>query len=373
MTLSILNAYGQPFDTSTEGAEQVNFGKTKYVLKLSDGRFAIEHKDILTAFDNPEFTGTAPGKWAASAYTSALLFKRLEAKWVRTAHRGFVNANTTLEEDLDMLPFEIIGRSFNVDGNSWEKRHPWNIEIWVRYPEVKYEVGLKYSVVAEDGEVCKDPFLVLDENFEPLLNAEWLPLLTHQQKPGEIKYTKFISPNKNTEISPDLVKNQIERFRKYANQIREMAESVQEATVETYASIGRLNADWKIETGTNKDGDLILWDELELDAMRNVSLKTIVIAWKEYTYTDDLLWQDLYELIAGWPAKVSKIIEARHSWKQHYRDQVKTQKDKPHNTERIAFNDNAAANTTNAVYIPVAFELSKRYWGEVGYHLKLTA
>lgn len=62
MIYNVVNLDGTPFNESTEGAEQLNFGKTKYVLRLSDGRFAIEHRDILTAYDKPEFTGKAPGK-----------------------------------------------------------------------------------------------------------------------------------------------------------------------------------------------------------------------------------------------------------------------------------------------------------------------
>jgi phosphoribosylaminoimidazole-succinocarboxamide synthase len=65
----------------------------------------------------------------------------------------------------------------------------------------------------------------------------------------------------------------MEPFKLYAEQIRQMAETVQETTFDTYAQIGRLNADGKIEVGLNAKKELVLGDELELDSLRNMSLK----------------------------------------------------------------------------------------------------
>ena len=114
MGYSILGSDGQPFNKSLEGAEQVNFGKTKRVFRLADGNFGIAHEDILTAFDNPDFTSKAVGKGTVSAYSSAILFRRIEEAGVKTTHQGFINANTTKEKPLDMLPFEIIWRRYKV-------------------------------------------------------------------------------------------------------------------------------------------------------------------------------------------------------------------------------------------------------------------
>lgn len=63
MGYSIIDAgSGQPFNESLEGANQVNAGKTKIVSELPNGQFAISHENVLTAFDNPDFTAEAPGK-----------------------------------------------------------------------------------------------------------------------------------------------------------------------------------------------------------------------------------------------------------------------------------------------------------------------
>jgi phosphoribosylaminoimidazole-succinocarboxamide synthase len=95
----------------------------------------------------------------------------------------------------------------------------------------------------------------------------------------------------------------MEQFKQYAGQIREMAETVQETTFDTYAQIGRLNADGKIEVGLNAKKELVLGDELELDSLRNMSLKNTEIENKKgniiYTTEGELLGMNLHELIPG--------------------------------------------------------------------------
>lgn len=234
-----------------------------------------------------------------SAYSSAVLFKRIEDAGVPTTHRGFINPNTTSEEPLEMLPFEIIWRRYNVDGNSWEKRNPGQVPVGQRYDQVKYEVGLKWSVInTADGQECTDPFMILDENFEPLLNDAGLPRLTHQKDGQEIKYDRVVHPNKKEDIPLDTLRSTISQYNQFASQIRQMAQTVQEVTFDTYAQIGRLNADGKIEVGLDSKGKLTLGDELELDALRNVSLQEIEVDGQTYTYETDLIGRDLNEVIA---------------------------------------------------------------------------
>lgn len=370
MAYSILWPDGRPFDGSIEGAQQVNFGKTKKVYRLPDGDLGIEHKDIITAFDNPDFTGNAPGKWTASAYSTALLYKLLEGRWVKTAHRWIINANTTREEALDMLPFEIIWRRYNVEGNSWEKRNPGQVEIGAKYDAVKYEACLKWSVIDSSGKKIDDPFFILDENFQPLLREDGMPRLMHPKENRELEYTSVIHPNKWWEIEYDTVRAAMKQFSQYAGEIREMAETVQKVTFDTYAQIGRLNADGKIEVGLNKKGELVLGDELELDSLRNMSLKKIEVNGREYEYYTDLLGRDLYEVITLWAEKVNRIVLAEHSGKQKYRDLVKIWKDVAMSEARRNANDTAALHTTKTIYLPVAHALSERFGNRVGYILR---
>jgi phosphoribosylaminoimidazole-succinocarboxamide synthase len=98
-----------------------------------------------------------------------------------------------------------------------------------------------------------DPFLVLDENFQPQLRPDGMPRLMHSKNNTELDYTEVLHPNKDENISADDVKRAIASFSTYAPDIRNMTEVVQETTLETYGEIGRLNADGKIEVGFDKN------------------------------------------------------------------------------------------------------------------------
>ncbi len=389
MSLQILNSEWAPFhDTVAPGLDPINTWKTKLVYPFQKWVLAIVHKDIITANDNPIYTGDAPGKWTASAYSSALLFKRIAARWIPTAHIGILNSNTTLDRSLDMLPFEIIWRRYNVEGNSWMKRNPWNkYETGERYDEVIYEACLKWSVKTISGEIVHDPFLMLDENFEPQLRSDGMPRLMHSKNNTELEYTEVIHPNKGGEMSPEAVKAAITLFITHAANIRKMTEVVQETTLETYWEIGRLNADGKIEVWLDQSGKLTLWDELELDSLRNMSIRTAEMNDGTRSVLGDewLIWIPLSEIISWWSDNVRRIVEAYHSGKQVYRDRMKMvdsnmawmqweywtreDLDQIYMNVRRWMNNAMAQFTTDMIYVPVARALSERFSQEVWYRL----
>lgn len=360
---------GRVFDEPLDESKQINAGKTKLIYPHKDG-LAIVHKSIITAMDNPDYTWKAPGKWVASALSSALLFKRIEAKWVPTSHLGIVNSNTTYEKDLEMLPFEIIWRRYNVSWNSWEVRNPWKYEVWAKYPKIKFEACLKWSVMTEDG-LVHDPFMIMDEEFKPLLMPNGMPRLMHPKKPNtELIYNDIVHPNKKVKIPEIEVALAIEQFSKHAWDIYNMANVVQETTFETYAEIGRINADGKIEVGIDrKTWFVTLGDELELDSLRNMSIQKIEVDGKIYEFPTDLLGQSLDDVILEWVESVDIILSAHHSGKQAYRDLTKPWW-KYSWEERKRANDAAAQLVTRVIYLPTAQALSDRFSDEVWYILR---
>jgi len=370
MSLQIFNLEWVPYN------EQIDFpkfdsGKTKNLFKMLDGNLGLTHNWVLTAYDNPEFTWLAARKWIASAYSSALLFKRLASIWVRTSHKWIINANTTRETALDMLPFEIIWRRYNVSWNSWNKRNFGNkYDIGERYDDIIYEACLKWSVFTDSWEKVDDPFLMLDENFKPLLNKEGLPRLTHSKTGDEITYSKVIHPNKLWDKSLNEVREAIELFTKKSSEIKEMFQKVQEVAFGTYAEIGRLNADGKWEVGLDKNWRLTLWDEIELDSLRNMSIQEIELdGGSIHEFEKDLLGSSLENIIGITPGIISKILRAWHSGKQHYRNQVIQRKWYPFDKARKSFNNNSAEITTREIYVPTAMALSDRFWKEVWFIL----
>ena len=369
MALQILDIDWIPYNEEID-LPKVDSGKTKNLFKMPDGNLWLTHNWVLTAYDNPHFTWYAPDKWVASAYSTAALFKRLQAKWVHTSHKGIINANTTRETPLDMLPFEIIWRRFNVKGNSWNKRHPGNkYTEGERYDEIIYEACLKWSVINETGEVIHDPFLILDKDFKPILDKKGLPKLSHSKTGEELIYNNVVHPNKWWDMSLDAVREAIELFTEKSSEIKEMVTVVQQEAYDTYAGIWRLNADGKLEVWLDKNKKVTLWDEVELDSLRNMSLQEIEIKGVRYEYDNDLLWNRLVDSIGAIPDQITRIITARHSGKQHYRDQVSLMKDQPFDELRESFNNNAAHLTTEEVYIPTAMALSDRFWKEVWFIL----
>lgn len=364
MALSILWPDGTPYNESVQ-TPQSDFWKTKINFPHWE-LLALQHQWVLTAYDNPEFTWLAPDKWVASAYSSALLFKRLEAVWIQTSHQGILNANTTLETELDMLPFEIIWRRYNVEWNSWAKRNPESkYKTGDRYDKMIYEACLKWSVLDSMWEIINDPFLVLDDGFKPELDKRGLPKLTHPKTWQPLEYEKVIHPNKWWDMALDEVREAIELFNERGEKIREVVEKVQQVTFDTYAEIGRLNADGKIEVWLDSKWNLTLWDELELDALRNMSLYEININGTIYTFENDVLGQNLKFLLEWSADTISRIIKARHSGKQHFRDYVNKMAGMPHDSSRQGFNNLAAELTTRKIYIPTAQALSNRFGKEV--------
>lgn len=370
MALQILNLDWIPYDENIDLPE-FDFWKTKRIFEMPDRSFALERKDIITAYDNPEFTWLAPGKWVTSAYSSALLFKRLEAAWVNTSHKGIINANTTRETPLDMLPFEIIWRRYNVEWNSWNERNPNNkYKVGEKYDEVIYEACLKWSVITSSNEVVHDPFLVLDKDFKPQLNSKGLPRLTHSKTGEELTYDNVVHPNKWWHLPLDVVREAVELFTEKSGEIYEMFKKIQQVTHDTYAPTGRLNADGKWEVWLNrKTRELTLWDEIELDSVRNMSLKKIKINGRDRNFKQDLLGNSLEDILNQSPEAITRIIKAYHSGKQHYRNQVNEMKGLPFDDKRKAFNNAAAERTTREVYIPSAMALSDKFWKEVWFIL----
>lgn len=369
MNYSIVWPDGWGFNESLGDSKQINSGKTKLIYPHQNG-LAIVHKDIITAMDNPDYTWDAPWKWTASAFSTALLFKRIEAKWIPTSHLWIVNSNTTFDKNIEMLPFEIIWRRYNVSWNSWEARNPWQFEVGARYPEIKFEACLKWSVMTEEW-IIHDPFMIMDDEFKPLLWPDWMPRLMHPKKPNtELIYTKVVNPNKWFEISKEEVMIAIEQFSRYAWEIYNIANITQETTFDTYAEIGRLNADGKIEVGIDKSTWLLtLGDELELDSLRNMSLQKIEVNGQIFEFESDLLGQSLDSVIADGANKVDRIINARHSGKQVYRNLVKPWWDFQWK-ERISANNAAAKFVTRTIYLPTALALSDRFSEEVWYILE---
>ncbi|AXH08651.1 phosphoribosylaminoimidazolesuccinocarboxamide synthase [Malaciobacter halophilus] len=192
-------------------------GKAKKIWKTEDKEFLIsEFKDDLTAF-NGEKKSSEEGKGALNNQISSALFKLLNEKGIPTHFVKMLDENNMLHKSCDVIKIEVIVR--NIATGSLSK----NLGI-------------------ENGKVL--PFTLVefdyknDELGDPKINDQHaliLGLVQHQ--------------------------DELDKIRRVARQINEILKPY-------FFERGLKLVDFKLEFGKDKDGNIILIDELSPDNCR---------------------------------------------------------------------------------------------------------
>lgn len=196
--------------------EMIYEGKAKKVFKTDDeSLFIVDYKDDATAFNGLK-KGQISGKGAVNNVMANIIFQMLEKKGIPTHFVEQLSDRETLVKSVKILPLEVIVR--NVTAGSFSKR---------------------YGV--EEGIVLARPILEFsyknDELGDPLINDDHilaLELATEEELAQVKKYTYMIN---------DFLK-------------------------EFFLEIGLKLIDFKIEFGKQKDGKIILADEISPDTCR---------------------------------------------------------------------------------------------------------
>ena len=191
-------------------------GKGKRLYKCEDEDLLIsEFKDDLTAF-NAQKTGQEKGKGALNCKISTELFKLLEENGIKTHLVETLSENEQLVKKVDIIPLEVVVR--NIATGSLVKR-----------------LGIK------DGTVL--PFALVefyykdDELGDPLLNDEHCLLL---------------------DIASESELEELKRLGREINVI-----------LKSFFLQRDLNlVDFKVEFGKDKDGNILLSDEISPDSCR---------------------------------------------------------------------------------------------------------
>ena len=198
-------------------------GKAKKLFHTEDENLLIsEFKDDLTAF-NGEKKSSESGKGALNNKISTELFKLLESKGVPTHFVEMMDENHMIHKKVDVILIEVIVR--NIATGSLSK----NLGI-------------------EDGKVL--PFVLVefdyknDELGDPKLNDQHCLIL-------------------------ELVKNEEE-----LDTLRAMAREVNAILRPYFENKGLNLVDFKLEFGRDKDGKIILADEISPDNCRFWDMKT---------------------------------------------------------------------------------------------------
>ena len=198
-------------------------GKAKKIWKTEDPNFLIsEFKDSLTAF-NGEKKSSEEGKGALNNQISTELFKYLNEKGIPTHYVDTIDDNNMLHKTAEVIYIEVIVR--NIATGSLSKN-----------------LGIADKTVL--------PFTLVEFDYkndalgDPKLNDQHCLILNLVKNTDELDYIRFMARRINTLLS------------------------------EFYAGLGIKVADFKLEFGRDKNGNIILIDELSPDNFRLWDAKT---------------------------------------------------------------------------------------------------
>lgn len=198
-------------------------GKAKKIWKTEDKNLLIsEFKDSLTAF-NGEKKSSEEGKGALNNQISTELFKYLNEKGIPTHYVDTIDDNNMLHKAAEVIKIEVIVR--NIATGSLSKN-----------------LGIADKTVL--------PFTLVEFDYkndalgDPKLNDQHCLILNLVNDTSELDYIRFMARRINTLL------------------------------VDFYAGLDIKVADFKIEFGRDKDGNIILIDELSPDNFRLWDAKT---------------------------------------------------------------------------------------------------
>ena len=209
--------------------ELINSGKVKSVYNSTDDdKVIIEFRDDITAGDG-ERKEVMANKGAYNAVISSKIFKVLEDKGVETQFVDLPEPNVMIAKKLEMIPIEVIVR--NIATGSLVRNYP-----------------------IEDGTKLDPPIVQMDfkddEYHDPMLNDSLIKALG-------------IATQEEIDI------------------LTEKALKINEVLREFFKKAGIILVDFKVEFGKDKNGNILLGDEISPDGCRLWDSETLDMLDKE--------------------------------------------------------------------------------------------
>ncbi|MCT1903565.1 phosphoribosylaminoimidazolesuccinocarboxamide synthase [Oceanobacillus sojae] len=198
-------------------------GKAKKVYQsdTNENHLILSYKNDATAF-NGEKKAQFTGKGRLNNEISSLLFKALENKGIPSHFIKRLDATTQIVQKTDIIPLEVVIR--NIATGSITKR-----------------LGIEEKTPFEPA--LAELFYKDDSLGDPLINDEHALYLT------------------------DVTEKELDN-------IKEKARQVNLALTEIFAAIGVRLVDFKLEFGRNKEGEILLSDEVSPDTCRLWDMET---------------------------------------------------------------------------------------------------
>ncbi|MGX8694695.1 MAG: phosphoribosylaminoimidazolesuccinocarboxamide synthase [Methanobrevibacter sp.] len=209
--------------------ELINNGKVKSVYATDNpDEVLIEFRDDMTAGDG-ERKEVMDNKGAYNAIISAKIFKVLEENGIETQFIDLPQHNVMIAKKLEMIPIEVIIR--NIATGSLVRKYPF-----------------------ADGSRLDPPIVQMDfkadEYHDPMLNDSLIKALG-------------IATQEEIEI------------------LTQKALKINEILTKFFADAGIILVDFKIEFGKDKDGNILLGDEISPDGCRLWDSETLEMLDKE--------------------------------------------------------------------------------------------
>ena len=209
--------------------ELINSGKVKSVYNTDDDdKVIIEFSDDMTAGDGAR-KEVMNNKGAYNAVISSKIFKVLEENGIDTQFIDLPEPNVMVAKKLEMIPIEVIVR--NIATGSLVRRYP---------------IG--------DGTKLDPPLVQMDfkndDYHDPMLNDSIIKALG-------------IATQEEIDI------------------LTEKALKINEILTAFFADAGIILVDYKVEFGKDKDGNILLGDEISPDGCRLWDSETLEMLDKE--------------------------------------------------------------------------------------------
>ena len=199
-----------------EQLEKLYEGKAKIVYATDDPNLLIQHfKDSATAFDGKK-KGEIKDKGLANAAISTKLFGVLEAAGIKTHFHEMLNERDMLIDRLKMIQLEAVAR--NIAAGSLAKRLGYEEGVALKKPVVEF-------------------YYKRDDLGDPIITCQ------HVQELGLVTEDEFVA-------------------------IRNFSFKVNEVLRGFFKDRGLDLIDMKLEFGWDKDGNIVLGDEISPDTCR---------------------------------------------------------------------------------------------------------
>ncbi|ENN96207.1 phosphoribosylaminoimidazole-succinocarboxamide synthase [Methanocaldococcus villosus KIN24-T80] len=195
--------------------EPIHKGKAKTVYEIDEDKVLIEFRDDITA-GNGEKKDVIKNKGYLNALISAKLFETLEKNGVATHYIKYIEPRYIVAKRVDIIPIEIIVR--NIAAGSLCRRYPF-----------------------KEGQVLNSPIVQYD-----------------------YKNDEYKDPMINEDIAVALGLATREELKK----MREIALKVNDILKKYFDEKGIILVDFKIEVGRDREGNLLVADEISPDTMR---------------------------------------------------------------------------------------------------------